>query len=449
MEPSLDTKDSIEEALNSGVPLEKIAGMRKIFARCHHLHNFYVNRGTAFLDSKGNLTIAKPGDVTPANLMPDIGKVVEADEFWDFISVRAYKGQRIPKICFRLWFDSMEGIAGALESLEEFNNLRRIREVAGKIGLLDEWLVLGRYKLDQEGKTMVFRESSFDRFPDAPKVIPYKEFRLFLEVRGANERILVPAGLPSAKIRCVHCGERWEIGDCHDFAQIIRHEDIPLDPWVEKKGLRILRDVRDFFGKREYGDYILASSPVRNPDHVTLSWSIFIKGEAVRGSVNNPLGLVPEAKSLDYVIRPGDIARFDIWLSFHWSCYAKYRQDVKARETRQMFENAGFRVSDIIPVACSGKNKQEAIIWPCLIAKTGEGAFKVCYSSQGIVIDWRRLPKRKSDIFCGCAKEINDGVYLRGIRRLGVRTAKHGQKILRAMRLRAICRLAVELPAQS
>jgi hypothetical protein len=118
-------------------------------------------------------------------------------------------------------YDSEEGIRGYLTDLAGLHRLIRARADAGyqRKERMQEWFVLGRFRLDTCGNTMqstLRGDASIDMAwlaDGLPTVLPFDTLRAVLgKVRVESSC----APLPEPDSVCAECGLGWDLLDCHD-----------------------------------------------------------------------------------------------------------------------------------------------------------------------------------------------------------------------------------------
>jgi len=112
-------------------------------------------------------------------------------------------------------FDTKEGIAEAVQTLEGFGELRRTRHHAAYVDehRLNEFVVLGRWLLDSCGNCM--------GAPTPFNVSPVLTKQEFFEEIGRDNMVGfgMPTSIPGHKDICPFCNRGWSIHNVHDCYQ--------------------------------------------------------------------------------------------------------------------------------------------------------------------------------------------------------------------------------------
>jgi len=134
-------------------------------------------------------------------------------------------------------YNTAEGIESYLNDLDGLHRLIRDRHRAGELAeQLDEFIVLGRYRLDSYGNHMILVECtaaggvSADWIPRGfPRVIKCDRLSLLPDLSMTWSIRVVP----SAEARCVECGDNWTVDDADDCE--------PDESWAGPPAPRSLR----------------------------------------------------------------------------------------------------------------------------------------------------------------------------------------------------------------
>lgn len=119
-------------------------------------------------------------------------------------------------------YDTAEGIAGFLGSLEGLNKLCELRREALKRTELGEFCILGRFFLDSRGNfgrikdlipAKLYRVNRYAPEKQCPRVMTESELRLFMRGESMSWSIERP---PTPEESCSVCKKGWTINDCHD-----------------------------------------------------------------------------------------------------------------------------------------------------------------------------------------------------------------------------------------
>lgn len=138
-------------------------------------------------------------------------------------------------------FDSIEGIEESLESLSSFQELlgkRLIFTEETKNIPLGEFVVYGRYYLDQYGQILEIQNESFvEEDPWVPDVCTRNHFDLLTNSYNVTDKVAFPK---TEGERCAYCGKKMTIGD--------------LKKGFEK--IRLLQDKEEIVHKKCFEDFV-------------------------------------------------------------------------------------------------------------------------------------------------------------------------------------------------
>ena len=387
-----DCAAGLREALAEGLKLADIQSYRRTaFLQNEDLKEFYVNHGTVFLMRTGHVIEADPFDQTPSpkDLMPDIPDIIETREFWETRMARRSPGQNI-SVCFKPWYDTAEGITACLISFDRFYGAINERRRATKRGeRLTSFYVYGRFLLHEDGSLMVEKENALSdsMAKDTPSVVNAKECNLFLEVRGKLPRVYFGfASFLSDELRCQFCGEQWLVHNSHDYLRQWGTEEIPLTDYAGKT----LKEVKAGLEQRKETErWLDYDHPVRNDECIDLAVvdsrvpSLKVNEEGFRPDVNRATD--------DYVIRPGDVARFDVWRYYHEECWRRQLWKNCQDEFLESFLGAGFKKVYIFSDKLKLNDPKNELPEFCVVA---DGNFmKIGWTDgEGIKIEWEVSP---------------------------------------------------------
>jgi hypothetical protein len=231
----------------------------------------------------------------------------------------------------RPWYDTKEGIAKAITSLEGLNNLASERHTAGydRDEHLNQFYILnGRYFTDACGNLCtVFGVPSSILPSSIPPVLTQEEFFKFLEEQaGKNHSLchtLDGGNLPRTDLLCSHCRKGWDISNCHDVFIVRETRVISLADFVGKT----LGEVKLTHTERVDAIYFMQPDIlIRNDRFIDLSPKYpNPEHDWQKKFVKNERGWVSERDGIDdsYVIQEGDEGYFNVWSYFHSDCHLK------------------------------------------------------------------------------------------------------------------------------
>jgi len=311
----------------------------------------------------------------------------------------------------RPWYDTMDGIAEALGSLESFNNLISERHAAGynRRERLSEYFVFGRYSLDTCGNCgTISGEAPKDEIPGFPDVLPREEFYQYLTRHSTRPQagcfsIVLGNDIPRHDLVCPVCTKGWAIENCHDAVAVHETKDMIL---ATDEG-RTLRELKAGRKARTDAVYFMQSDIlIRNDRFIDLSPEYPDATESWQKElVKNQTGWVGAKDGItdDYVIQPGDEGYFNVWTYYHRSCDA-LRRAVRAEAAfREMFTRAGFAfvVLHHLPNGYCPCN----LCAPWFKVETEVGTITIGWRKRVINVDWSETPHKGKDLMSLFASE--------------------------------------------
>lgn len=293
----------------------------------------------------------------------------------------------------RPWYDTKEGIAESLKSLEGLTRLIGERHSAGyeREERLNEFHILGRYALDARGNCSKAGETiPKELLPDIPDVLTRDEFWAYIREHTGKDLMLSfsmnGGDLPLPGLKCAHCGTPWEIQNCHDTVAWHTTEVFPLTEFVGKT----LRDVKAAYGQRDNTIYGMQSDIlIRNDKHIDLSPKYpNPEHDWEKSIVKNERGWRDEKGGItdDYVIQVGDEGFFNVWKFFHHACNRAHLHQEEERQFKGIFEKAGFK--DIRMVSLPNEYCPCDHCAPWFNVNTEFGTIKIGWRKRVINIDW-------------------------------------------------------------
>jgi hypothetical protein len=392
-----DCAEGLRDALSEGLRIADLELYRRVaMQQKEQLKEFYIN-GMVHLICTGDVIAAELFDQTPKDLMPDIPYIVECEEFERTLQARAEERQiKCIGRCFAPWYDTIEGLTSCLTSLERFYGAVNERRRAAERGeQLTSYYVYGRFLLHKDGAFGIAKEHPLceDMAKDTPRVVNAEEYDLFLKVRGLDRRVWYSgAQFLSEELRCRFCRQGWFVSNSHDYKYKLGTEEMPLDDFVGKT----LREVK---AKLEQGRssnlgldhyrWLAHDHPVRNDECIDLALVDF----RVPSIKVNEEGFRPDVRreTDDYAIRPGDVARFDVWRYYHEECWRRQLWKDCQDEILESFLAAGFKKVEIFPDKLKLNDPKNELPEFCVVA---DGDFmKIGWTDgEGIKIEWEVSP---------------------------------------------------------
>jgi len=296
----------------------------------------------------------------------------------------------------RPWYDTKKGVEESLKSLEKLNQLTAERHCAGytQDEDLNQFIILGRYMLDSCGNCSRSTDTiPKEIWPNIPDVLTWEEFQEYKEecskdlVKDVSLSFsLGDNGIPLPGLKCVECGEPWEIKNCHDTVVYHDTEVVSLADFVGKT----LKEVKETFAKRDSAifrmqpdilirndNYIDLSPKYPNPEH---DWE--------KSIIKNERGWMSEEEGIgdDYVIQSGDEGFFNIWSFFHKKCNRKHLSEGAERKFKEIFESTGFKDVRMLRIPNEYCSCNRCAPW--FNVNTEFGTIKIGWRKRVINIDW-------------------------------------------------------------
>ena len=228
-------------------------------------------------------------------------------------------------------YDTKEGIATMLGSLEHFCELAEARREAGykRREQLHEFWLLGRFYTDSCGNLVQYKPSYFsdEVLSQIPAVLTNEEFGEIFRLKGIGDGGISRSGpmycpsLPLPHVLDPISGDEWTIKNCHDYYPVESHEEIDLTSYVEET----LGEVLEALKARTDGiySYPWSSMSVRNDAYI---------GTPVDRVVNmdNPHGI----KDIDenYIFQAGDKITVRVVRCYHADTYKIYLDRERVKE---------------------------------------------------------------------------------------------------------------------
>lgn len=252
------------------------------------------------------------------------------------------------------WYDNIEGIQKAIETLDGFNCLLEERYKAGyeREEELRDFVILGRFKLDSCGNIGVATNQNDPRFVvPKEKVLTLDEYLNFVESqvqidsRLGNVLATFSFGnnsIPPAKVVCPVCHKPWSTDNCHEVIILDdRHgKTIDLKDFVGQS----LQSVHNFYALNTDGEYNIINVP---KDWSMIRHDRFIDLTPIPGYetlVKNRNGWVGRQEGIDenYIIQPGDEADLHITRYLHPKCAKEFLALKEEKKFQKIFELAGY-----------------------------------------------------------------------------------------------------------
>ncbi len=291
------------------------------------------------------------------------------------------------------WYDTKEGIAESIGSLEDFNNLIRERHAAGyeRQERLSEFVIFGYYYLENSGNCLMAEDRFFrGTLVGVPDILTKDEFWKYVRHHVVNVFSIGysydDGKVPIPDLRCSFCGKTWTIENCHDT--VVRDEKliVTLSDFI---GMT-LREVKTAYFERRDAIYQTQNGCLIRNDRFIDPTPICSDSEYEwdRCVVKNRNGWVggQEGISDDYVIQPGDQVLFSVDRYYHRECNRINLLKEKEGQFTDIFKKAGFTAISMQSIPneyCSCK-----FCAPWFLVNTEFGVFKIGWRKRVIDIDW-------------------------------------------------------------
>ena len=263
------------------------------------------------------------------------------------------------------WYNSQEGVKEAQVSLEAFLELVEERQKAGynRRERLTEFKVLGgKYLLDTCGNTL-------------------KRQHVF----SSGTSYSMDVDLPLPNLKCLGCGESWNIQNIDDTVVRSDQKVIPLEEFIGKN----LADVKKHYSSLTDAVYFMQpDSAIRNDSNINLS-PVYPGTEEKwkKEIVINSLGWIGQYEGLtdEYIIRAGDEGSFQVRTYLHKICNREDLKNTYSQRFQKIFQAAGFEDLELTP-----KNNEYCQCERCapwFDVKTEYGTISIGWRKRVINID--------------------------------------------------------------
>ncbi|MGW8177505.1 MAG: hypothetical protein ACWGQW_01745 [bacterium] len=275
------------------------------------------------------------------------------------------------------WYDSRAGIEASVQTLDGLNKLLSARSDAYRQRgeRLDEWIALGRIRLDTFGQSMVLMEgysSNRVKVSDEP-VLHISEVSGFSASTGLT--------VPETKHRCPRCGNGWDISNWYDSTTVTSDSKLALGE-VGKTHAQVQQELSDADPTRDY----LLRTGVQNDKNIDLrpdpKWA---DNNYMKDYPINHNGFIDVDP--DYVVVEGDKLYHTVFEYYHPNCLAEKKAESEQEYFAKMFADAGYQSVDLtavpneycrIPSCCP----------PWYEVETEVGQFKIGWRKRVINIVW-------------------------------------------------------------
>lgn len=278
-------------------------------------------------------------------------------------------------------YNTLEGIKTSLQSLESFHSMLNERErIRDKEGSLNEFVVLGRYWLDEFGQTNIARgKTPKDLYPDLPDTIEYQKFLAYGASRtpnteggyiqwsiGAGSQAIAPNNIP-----CAICGQFWSIRNCHDVRPENQDVFFPVNGFIGESISDLIHDLKT----RRDAEYRLlrGRAVIRNDKFISRS-----TGESG--------WLQLEQVGTEHIIENSDEILVNRTAYLHPLCHRNSFARSTETEFGILFSQAGFKSLDFQQIP--NEYGSESYRGPWFMVRTEVGRIQIGWRKRVIDIDW-------------------------------------------------------------
>lgn len=310
------------------------------------------------------------------------------------------------------WFGTKEGIEKVIETLEGLNQLISTRHYWGyvKQKRMPEFIIFGSWYLDTCGNCSTIEgfipREKIANFPNVatreelnellktydrmtkPNVITSEELnslnfdfsdpknkgRPYATSISSSSRM----SIPPAHIYCTVCKRKWTIENCFDSEFQTDSIHLNLKDFVGKT----LKDVQEFYNKKEDASYFVPTDEIQNPKHIDLSPHHKYQDLKV-----NEHGWVQIEK--DYIIQENDEVSINIRRYYHNKCLKIEKSVRQQKQFQELFDKSGFEKVFFYPI----KNEYCSCIncGPWFNVLTSYGEFKIGWRKSVINIEFQDM----------------------------------------------------------
>jgi len=285
----------------------------------------------------------------------------------------------------RPWYDTKEGIAKRMDSLEGLLEVVDERHTAGYVRgeRMNEFFLLGNLYLDTCGNCGKVNPKMTS---EKPAVMTRDDFYASKEENEGDTISMNGGNLPLPGLKCAHCGKTWDLSDCLDT--VVRHETKTF-PLAEFIG-RTLFEVQIAYGEKD--DAVYRMQPdilIRNDKNIDLSPKYpEPEDDWQKKIVKNERGWLSEKDGVDgdYVIDEGDEGFFNVWTYFHKRCNEQDKNEKMEERFKEIFLAAGFKDPIMLRTPNEYCSCDSCATW--FNVNTEFGTIKIGWRKRVINIDW-------------------------------------------------------------
>ncbi|MFW0861981.1 MAG: hypothetical protein ACKKL6_00115 [Candidatus Komeilibacteria bacterium] len=304
----------------------------------------------------------------------------------------------------RPWYDTKEGIAQHVTSLNKLNILEQARHEAyyQRKERLNEFIVLGKWNLDTCGNFMKGDLDLKTIMPNIPDVLTRKEFAEYCAEHWPKSRSSMTgwqgsSDIPPEDLVCPHCGTGWTIESCFD---VIMYRDSTVISMTNYVG-KTLAEVQAHFSEIKDAVYRIGGDLVIRSDAYIDNSPKYPNPEQdwEKDIVVNESGWLRRSDGIsnDYVVKEGDECYFDIWTLYHHECNEKRLELEYGEKFTDIFTAAGFTSLQIDSIPNQYCRCEYCAPW--YKVQTEYGTFTIGWRKRVININWEEVdPQNKLDL---------------------------------------------------
>lgn len=292
--------------------------------------------------------------------------------------------------------DTVESITKAIQTLQGFKQLIRDRadHRREEKGLLQDWLVLGRWQLGQFGQVGTCTASYDSRipaeaFPDLPPVLTIDNFWELVKAKNLPDEyslcIAAKSEIPPARCKCPVCGQGWTMANVHDCRSESGDRTMKLDGYVGKTigQLQVEHD------EHTEGAYLFALDlAIRNDRFIDLTPDPWWLEKYNENHPKNHRGWKRRNEGFgdDYIIQPGDEIHYWFFEYIHTACMRQRIIEGARNLYVRSFTDAGIAVLSHTQIPNEYCDCERCAPW--WIISTPIGDFKLGRRKRVYNLDW-------------------------------------------------------------
>lgn len=297
-------------------------------------------------------------------------------------------------------YNSIEGIRGYLNNLDDLNRLITERRIAYGKEDLKEFCILGRWIADSCG--------NFGKILEPKEGLPISGV-IYKEDINCRYSWSFTSDIPSAKVPCAYCGECWTVDNCHDVHVKNHSTAVDLKELIGKT----LSDVREFYKQKTDAKYLFPNingydAVLRNEKYIDKTQNPKYETLKINDKGWVPNTDQPHVKIDDtHIVEEGDFGLLWVWTYYHTECYRKQKAQDDRKYYADIIKKAGFKEFSLKEIP--NEYSSHEVYGPWFIAHTFAGPIKIGCRKRVINIDWSGTEVTVGDMFVGENVTQGDG----------------------------------------